>query len=120
MKPDKYAVPRPLSEGEETFARDCLLYGLTPEREYRFSDRMWRFDFAFPAVKLAVEVEGGTEFGKSRHSAGAGFENDCRKYNHAASCGWRVLRFTTKMVKMSEAIRITRQAIDGKFLQVTP
>ena len=31
-----------------------------PEREYRFAPpRRWRFDFAWPAAMLALEVEGG-------------------------------------------------------------
>jgi very-short-patch-repair endonuclease len=113
MKPDKYAIPRELSEGEETFARDCAIDHLTPEREYRFApEREYRFDFAWPSQKIAVEIDGGTEFGKSRHSFGAGYERDARKFNLAVHLGWRVLRFTTTMVKSGEAIRKTLEAIN--------
>jgi len=55
-----------------------------------------------------VEIEGGTRFGKSRHSRGDGFERDARKYNAAALLGWRILRFTTAMVISGEAIDVVR------------
>jgi len=104
-------VPKKLSEGEETFALHCSIYKLTPEREYQFCKRKWLLDFAWPDKKLAVEVEGGTTFGKSRHSRGEGFEQDARKYNTAALLGWRILRFTTQMVVTGEAIDTVREAI---------
>ena len=72
--------------------------GLDPVQEYGFHDkRRWRFDFAFPEEKIAVEIEGGT-FGKSRHTTGTGYEKDCEKYNSAVLNGWRVFRFTGKMI----------------------
>lgn len=98
-------VPKKLSPGEETFALQCRAYGLEPLREYKFvDDRRWRFDFAWPDKKLAVEVEGGTSFGRSRHSRGDGFERDAAKYNRASREGWVVLRYTTRMVGAGEAI----------------
>ena len=30
-----------------------------PEREFRFCERRWRFDFAWPSHKVAVEIDGG-------------------------------------------------------------
>ena len=67
-------------------------------REYRFAPpRKWRFDFAWKADKVAVELEGGTWSG-GRHTRGAGFEDDCEKYNEATRLGWRVLRFTSSML----------------------
>jgi len=105
-------IPKKLSEGEEMFALHCSIYHLTPEREYKFADgRKWAFDFAWPEKKIAVEIEGGTAFGKSRHSRGEGFEKDVRKYNAAALLGWRVLRFTTAMVVSGEAIDSVREAL---------
>jgi len=64
------------------------------EDEHRFHPtRRWRFDFAWPSKKIAVEIEGGTWTG-GRHTRGAGFQKDCEKYNAAAVLGWTVLRFT--------------------------
>ena len=75
-----------------------------PEREYRFAlpKRQWRFDFAWPGRKIAAECEGGT-WAKGRHVRGAGFEEDCQKYNAAAERGWLVFRFTAGMIQSGEA-----------------
>ena len=72
-----------------------------PIREHRFMapTRQFRFDFAWPDQKIAVEVEGGTfAKGKSRHTTGSGFHNDAIKYNYAILYGWKVLRGDVKMV----------------------
>jgi very-short-patch-repair endonuclease len=62
--------------------------------EHRFHvERKWRFDFAWPDLKVAVEVEGGIWTG-GRHTRGAGFLKDMEKYNHAAAAGWCILRCT--------------------------
>lgn len=98
-------LPQPLSTGEETFIFHCRVNHLTPVREHKFCDgRKFAFDFAWPDKMLAVEVEGGTAFGKSRHSRGKGFETDCVKYNIATRLGWRVLRYSTAMVISGQAI----------------
>lgn len=95
-----------LNEGCETFALGLKLYPHIPAvtREYRFhEERKWRFDFAWPEWKIAVEIEGGT-FSQGRHTRGVGFADDCRKYNSAALLGWRLFRFTTGQVKAGYAI----------------
>jgi hypothetical protein len=98
-------IPKALSLGECTFALHCKAHGFTPVREYRFCEgRKWAFDFAFPESMVAIEIEGGTRFGKSRHSRGDGFERDCEKYNNATRIGWRVYRYTTEMVVRGTAI----------------
>ena len=75
-----------------------------PEREYQFAPpRRWRFDFAFPGLMLAIEVEGGT-WVSGRHNRGLGFERDCIKYNKATLLGWRVLRFTRGMIDDGTAL----------------
>jgi very-short-patch-repair endonuclease len=66
--------------------------------EYRFNpDRRWRFDFAHPASKVAIEIEGGTWVAGS-HGRGARYGTDCEKYNAALLAGWQVFRLTTDMV----------------------
>ena len=68
--------------------------------EYVFHDtRKWRFDFALPDERLAIEIEGGTRSGKSRHVKHKGYTEDCDKYNEAALYGWAVLRFTSEHLK---------------------
>lgn len=97
-------IPKALSPGEEAFALHCRAEKLTPEREYYFHDkRRWRFDFAFPDAKVAVEIEGGIWNGGA-HTRGGHFESDACKYNAAAKLGWRVLRYSTEMVLRGNAI----------------
>jgi very-short-patch-repair endonuclease len=97
---------------ESKLLENFLLAGLPePEREYRFhKDRKWRFDFAWPAKYLAVEVEGGVWSG-GRHTTGAGFTADCVKYNAAAMLGWRVLRFTSTQINSGEALEKIEEAL---------
>lgn len=62
------------------------------EREYRFHHtRRWKFDFAWPDLRFAIEIEGGI-FVKGRHVSPRGFIADCEKYNNAVVDGWEVLR----------------------------
>jgi very-short-patch-repair endonuclease len=85
--------------------------GIACEREYRFHrTRRWRFDFAWPAQLVALEVEGGTWI-RGAHSRGKHFEADCEKYNEAELLGWRVLRATTNMVRDGRALRYVTLAL---------
>lgn len=82
-----------------------------PVQEVRFDPvRKWRFDFAWPAHKVAVEVEGGG-YVNGRHNRGGGFEADCEKYNAAALLGWIVLRVTPRQVDDGRALRWIEQAV---------
>lgn len=108
-------IPKSLSPGEEAFLLHCNAYGLSPVREHRFCERKWRFDFAWTDKKIAVEVEGGTNFGKSRHSKGEGFERDAAKYNRAAREGWIVLRYSTRMVMDGRAIDEVLEVLNGSL-----
>lgn len=68
-----------------------------PERELRFArPRRWAFDFAWPAYRVAVEIDGGTwmESGGC-HQQPVRFAQDIEKLNAAVMLGWRVLRYTT-------------------------
>ena len=82
-----------------------------PVREHRFAPpRRWRFDFAWPDRRIALEVEGGTWSG-GRHVRGRGYANDCTKYNAAVLLGWRVLRVTSDMVRSGEALTLLEKAL---------
>lgn len=85
--------------------KQCALLKLpAPVVELRFHPvRKWRFDVAFEAAKLAVEVEGGVYIA-GRHSRGQGLEADAEKYAEAAILGWTVLRVTPRQVKNGQAV----------------
>lgn len=75
------------------------------ESEYRFHPvRRWRFDFAFPPGKLAIEVDGGI-WTAGRHSGGKGQIDDFEKFNNAVAFGWQVLHFTPQQVNGQDAFR---------------
>jgi very-short-patch-repair endonuclease len=83
-----------------------------PEREHRFHpERRWRLDFAWPDVRVAVEVDGGAWVG-GRHVSGQGFEEDCHKLSMAAALGWRVLRVTPRMVNDGLALTLILAALE--------
>ncbi len=68
------------------------------EREYKFSSaRRWRADYAHPATKTLIELEGGIYSG-GRHVRAEGYRNDVEKYNAAAMLGYTVLRLGTGQV----------------------
>jgi len=101
---------------EETLLLFIKSEGLPiPKREYCFAKsigRRWRFDFAYPNLKIGIECEGGIYSG-GRHVRGKGFENDCIKYNHAAMMGWTVLRFTKGMIESGQAIEFIKKIVKG-------
>lgn len=92
--------------------RQCAAIGLpVPVPEHYFAKpRRWRFDWAFPSERIAIEVEGGAWIG-GRHTRGAGYIKDMEKYNAAVLRGWRVLRFTPAQVADGSALK----AIESLF-----
>lgn len=72
----------------------CRAAGLPePLPEFRFHKvRRYRFDYAWPIRRIAVEIEGGV-WTQGRHTRGSGFIEDMRKYNLASLLGWRILRY---------------------------
>src|SRR5262245_58453642 len=64
------------------------------EREYEFFPlRRWRFDFAQPELKIAVELDGQV------HKIADRFAGDLLKHNAAQLEGWTLLRFTPQQVQ---------------------
>lgn len=85
--------------------------GLAPTPEFRFAPpRRWRFDFAWPEHRVAVEVDGGAWTG-GRHVHPQGFARDHEKLNAAVMQGWRVLRFTPQMLDEVDAVSMVRQLL---------
>ncbi len=101
-----------ISGYEALLVHQCRAVGLPkPSTELQFAKpRRWRFDVAFEAQRLAVEVEGAT-WANGRHTRGQGFENDCLKYAEAVIRGWRVLRVTSNMVKDGRALGLIERAL---------
>lgn len=82
--------------------------------EYKFHPRRrWRFDYALPMHKIAIEVEGGV-WTRGRHITPKGFLNDMEKYNTAASMGWMVLRITPQMRYEPETLQLIETTITTK------
>lgn len=77
------------------FTAVCAAAGFSPpEFEYRFHpDRQWRLDIAWPASKVALEINGGI-WTQGRHTRGAGALEDMHKLSEASVLGWRVLYCT--------------------------
>lgn len=69
-----------------------------PEFEHEFygekTARPWKFDLAYPDVRLAIEIDGAV-FSGGRHVRGDG---DRIKYAQAAAYGWRVIPFSTTQI----------------------
>lgn len=83
-----------------------------PIKEYKFHDkRKWRFDYAWPAQRVALEVEGGA-FTGGRHTRGKGFVNDMEKYNTATSEGWRIIRTTPTNLLKTETINLINKTLN--------
>lgn len=126
-----YAKRRARSKLEHLFAQHLALMGLEPAREHRFhSTRRWRFDFAFPEVFLAIELNGAifteakAEFAEQggklvavptlkagRHSRGAGQLNDMEKLNAAIELGWSVLVYGPPHVRSGAAAIQTERIV---------
>jgi very-short-patch-repair endonuclease len=84
-------------------------------KEFKFHPvRKWRFDYAIPEHKIALEVEGGVWSG-GRHTSPKGFLGDIEKYNTATLMGWRVFRTTPEDLYKTATIKLIKTAISGEF-----
>jgi len=82
---------------EDNLFAELKLYGLpVPERQFYFHPtRKWRSDFAWPALKIIVEVQGGIFMpaGSGGHNRGAYMEKTYEKHNEATKLGWKCFMF---------------------------
>lgn len=84
------------------------------EKELKFHpERKWRFDYAIPEYKIAIEVEGGVWTG-GRHTRSQGFLGDVEKYNAAAVLGWRLLRVVPTTLMSSNTLQMIHQCIENQ------
>lgn len=100
---DAAAVPFPML---------CKASGIPePVSEFRFHPtRQWRADWAWPAQRVLLEVEGGI-WTKGRHSRGAGMLKDMEKYNAATAMGYRVFRCVPKTLRATETLDMLQEAL---------
>lgn len=80
-------------------------YGIeTPEREYIFfPGRKWRFDYAWPNNKIAVEADGQV------HRISGRWTRDVEKHNAAQMTGWTVYRVIDRKTCRQVAENLTSQ-----------
>jgi very-short-patch-repair endonuclease len=110
-----------------------------PIKEHMFAKpRRFRIDFAWPAVKLAVEIDGGT-YGRTvqchnckqtvkqklkngrmiavrlggRHNS-SGVERDMEKLNLLAEHGWTVLRYIPKKINFKQIKAVYEGLVGGE------
>jgi very-short-patch-repair endonuclease len=92
-------MKRKPSKGEEKINQLLKCLKVKFEREYQaIPGRRFRFDFAIPDLKIAIEYEGGTWDGGG-HVRGKGYSSDCQKYSLAAIYGWCVIRVTADLMR---------------------
>ena len=89
--------------------------GLSQEHQFHKS-RRWRFDVAWPELKVTFEYEGIFSL-RSRHTTATGLSNDCEKYNQAQIAGWIVIRATAITLRTGKAHRDLEQAIKARMTQ---
>lgn len=143
---------------EELFGAQCRSYRLPRfEVQFKFAQsitfvgtdgrtrrRQWRFDFAFPELMVAVEIEGlivrrvwsaelegggpvvvggyvrnvkacsAITVAMGGHATITGFREDALKYNSAALLGWFVIRFLQNDVKPGHAIEMTQRVLAAR------
>lgn len=95
-------MPRSKAEECLAVALDAhALPGWDLTREFQFDkERKWKFDFAFPSQRLAVEINGA-----GRHQSFKGMTADYEKWNEAVRQGWRVLLFRAHGINPTSARR---------------
>lgn len=90
-------------------------HALVLETEYKFAqDRDWRFDWAIPSLKIAIEFEGGVFMSSnSGHKSVKDFAKDGEKYNRATILGWSLIRlnaidYSTALKQLNELLKRKR------------
>lgn len=107
LSPAKQALPA--GKAAELSLRDQIVAAGLPEpfREFTFHPtRDWRLDLAWPAHKLAVEIDGQVHRTKERFSA------DVEKHNALMFAGWRYLRVAPVNVETGSALTLVKLALE--------
>lgn len=79
--------------------------------------RKWRFDYAIPEHRIAIEIDGGVWLeGGGRHNRASGWIKDQEKLNAAAAQGWRVLHLTPQQQYSNYALETIKSAMRYKSM----
>lgn len=82
-----------------------------PRAEWMFHHtRKWRFDYAWPEYRVAIEVQGGV-FSQGRHVRGAALMGEYEKLNEANLDNWCVLLVTPQQLMTDATYQMIRCAI---------
>lgn len=86
-----------------------------PITEYRFDpNRQWRFDYAWPFRRVAIEIDGGIwRKGGGAHSHPSNILRDMEKHNAAVLLGWRVIRVTPQ--QLADAVSMVETLLAGEI-----
>lgn len=85
------------------------------EKEYQFAKekkRLFRFDYCFTDVKLAIEVEGGI-WQMGGHNRPLHFIKDMEKYNLATELGFHLLRYEPKNLVKNSTLNQIKKVYDN-------
>jgi hypothetical protein len=108
------------SQGEAVLAARIRAAGLPePALQHAFAaalKRKWRFDFAWPELRVAAEFDGGARMVRWQRNPRTGRQqpvavgrhgssSDYDKLNAAAFLGWKVYRFNGDMLRRPDALR---------------
>jgi len=113
-KGEPFSKWKPADRFAYVFREEGTGFWIVCKPEFRFdADRKWRFDFAWPGEKLAVEIDG---FGYG-HQAVNRISDNNEKRNAAVEQGWRVLVYDSKYLgsrqRVSEAVELACRVLCG-------
>jgi hypothetical protein len=106
-------APQP-SVLESRMARVFLRYRLpVPRAEVVWGDqRQYRLDFAYPAIRLAIEV-----YGYAWHHSPQQLDHDLARERHLQRAGWTVLAYTWRQI-MDDPEGVAAE-IDGLYRRLS-
>lgn len=88
-----------------------LLDGMVEEHAFH-EERRWRWDFAWPEHKVALEVHGGL-YTRGRHIRPRGMLNDMEKSSEGAIMGWRLITVSGVEVSNGTALDRVKRALEA-------
>ena len=96
------------NSGEEAFQTFLRIFkARTAVRNFRFHPtRKWELDFAWPALKVGIEIQGGIfRPGGGAHSRPANILRDLAKHNALLDLGWRVWEVLPRDCRSGAAVQ---------------